>query len=242
MPEYTNQVSYEEAVRADPGNPWHWQKTLECAFLSEPDFEPGRGWQYCNTGYWLLGTILERVADLSLDLLLNQHIFQPFGLQRTAYPDTKYSNRRPQMTSGWSNDINPNRTMEDISQIYHPGWAGPAGAIVSTASEVLRFFQALFLEKCILKEASLKQLTSWQPVPGNHPAGFHPYYGLGLECERETPFGASVGHGGCGPGYVTFIRYLPAFETIAVIFSNSERRGVQKCLYDTLKSIRSSCV
>ncbi|NEO88162.1 MAG: beta-lactamase family protein [Spirulina sp. SIO3F2] len=232
LPNYTAQAAYSAAVSANPQQPWNCTQIVDCALQAEPDFLPGESWHYCNTGYWLLGAILEDMTRHSLRDLLQELIFEPLDLQHTEYPDTL-----PQLTLGWSRELNPEQTLEDISQIYHPRWAGPAGAIVSTAAEVCIFFHALFLDRSLLNPQSLQQLMTWQKVPGQHPEGIHPHYGLGCECEKDSPLGTIMGHGGWGPGYVSLVRYLPDFQAIAVMLSNTDEQAIHSCFYATLRQI-----
>ncbi|MEM8639165.1 MAG: serine hydrolase domain-containing protein [Cyanobacteria bacterium P01_G01_bin.54] len=232
LPNYTSQSAYNEAVQAHPRQPWDCSKILDCALQAEPDFPPGAGWRYCNTGYWLLGDILTRTTGLSLKTLLQQQIFGPLGLQSTDYPE-----QFPQLTPGWSRQLSPAQALEDIRDRYHPRWAGPAGAIVSTAGDVCRFFRVLLLERRLLSAESFAQMLTWQPVPGNHPASIKPYYGLGIGCEMDLPEGDLLGHGGCGPGYMTIVRCWPERQTVTVLFSNTDEREIQACFYPTVKAI-----
>ena len=230
LPDYGEQDSYFEAVRKRPGDPWPWEKIVECALQGVAHFAPGDGWRYCNAGYWLVGEILQRVADAPLAELFERHIFAPLGLGRSFYPTGM-----PVIASGWSRQVGEGASLTDVAGVYHPGWAGPAGAIVATPAEVVGFYRALFNGDGVFHPGSLQRMMAWRVVPGPHPNGVKPVYGLGIGREPDSPFGDLLGHGGWGPGFASIARHFPGLDLTAVMLANSDECDPGRVFYATIR-------
>ncbi len=95
----------------------------------------------------------------------------------------------------------------DFRTLYNPGWIA-TGCLISTVSDITRFYQALFSGKLISDE-SLKQMKNTIAVPAPAPPPMIPAYGLGLMHGRNEPLGEAYGHGGGGPGYTTYAKHYP---------------------------------
>ncbi len=232
LPDYGEQDSYFEAVRERPADPWRWEQIVECALQGAAHFAPGEGWRYCNAGYWLVGEILLRVADVPLAELYERHIFSPLGLGRSFYPADM-----PAIASGWSRQLGAGDSLTDVAGVYHPGWAGAAGAIVATPGDVVDFYRALVQRDRVFLSASKQRMMTWRTVPGPHPGGVKPVYGLGIGREPDSPFGDLLGHGGWGPGFVSIARHFPDRGLTAVMLANSDECDPGSVFYSTIRRV-----
>ena len=194
LPDYGNMPAYFDAVKASPTEPWSRTTFLDLA-QTQVRFPPGKGWAYSNIGYLVLRCILERVTGLSMQQLLSQVIFSPLSLQRTFASNTlsNAANLTPGYTKFWSGD------MQNMAQIYHPGWVAH-GVVVSTAPELVKIIDALFLNK-ILNSSFVQQMLCPIHILGKYPLFEKLAYGLGLFIDLESPYGKVAGHTGEGPGY-----------------------------------------
>jgi D-alanyl-D-alanine carboxypeptidase len=177
---------------------WTPPRLLAIANGHEPNFRPGARWEYSNTNYLVLGLIIEAVTGNPLASELERRIFGPAGLQRTSF------DKKPTITGRHMHGYFPlNKRLTDLSALSpSAGWA--AGAIVSTADDVARFYRAL-LRGRLVRPDLLREMES--TVPMGYAANA---YGLGLwrtgtMALSRTPFrcGAAWGHNGDWLGYNT---------------------------------------
>ncbi|HLO84836.1 MAG TPA: serine hydrolase domain-containing protein [Nostocaceae cyanobacterium] len=198
LPEYGELPIYFASVKANPASPWSTQEFLEIIQKQGLQFPPGQGWKYSNIGYLVLRCVLEKITGLSIQQLLEKVIFNPLGLQKTFLPqslDDVY-----QLTPGYSNFFHQDE-LQDISQIYHPGWVAHS-VVISTAPELAKIIDALFTGKIIPPDL-VEQMLSPVHIFGEYPPLKLAGYGLGLALDVESPYGKMGGHNGGGPGYST---------------------------------------
>jgi CubicO group peptidase (beta-lactamase class C family) len=125
-------------------------------------FTPGTQISYSNTGYNLLGKIIEKVSGMSYEKYLQENIFQPLGMKNTGYEhsDIKVKNR----ATGYISD---NGSYTDIGESDVSG-AFSAGALYSTAEDMYRWDQALYTEK-LVKASTLNQAFSQATLNDGSP-------------------------------------------------------------------------
>ncbi|OKO52658.1 D-alanyl-D-alanine carboxypeptidase [Bacillus toyonensis] len=163
-----------------------------------PDFSPGKGWSYSNTGYVILGMLIEKITGNSYAEEIEKRIIEPLDLSNTFLPGNspvipgKNHARGYVKTEGTSE-------LKDITS-YNPSLANSAGDMISNADDLNKFFSSLLSGK-LLKERELKEMLTTVPVEGKAVGDG---YGLGIY-ETKLPNGVSVwGHGGGIPGFTTF--------------------------------------
>ena len=164
------------------------------------DFLPGSKWTYSNSGYFLLGVIIELASGESYESYLKRHFFDPLGM-----PGSGYDRHQPILrhrATGYSffNGARVNSPYLDMSQ------PAAAGALYSTVEDLYRWNEALFGGHA-LSPKSFQAMTT--PVLNGYG------YGVGIAeiLQRRT-----VSHGGGINGFSTFlIRYLAEKVTIVVL-------------------------
>jgi CubicO group peptidase (beta-lactamase class C family) len=191
LADYPAAGAYQAAVAAYPAEPWDLEQVLAVS-LAQPRFGPGQV-RYCNAGYWMLGAILERVTRTSLPDTLAAEVFGPAGMTDTAYPDLSVS-----------------ITADGYSTL----WAGPAGAVWSTARDLDMFLGAL-LSGTLLTADALTAMCQATPIEPRHPWPA-PGYGLGLMTDQVL---RTIGHGGSGPGYQAAAFTLADGDRSAVVIA-----------------------
>ena len=185
-------------LAGDPGQTRSPQSLVAIATSHPPLFPPGGGWSYSNTNYILAGLIIEAATGHTAKAELRQRIFTPLGLRNTSFPVTDPG------ISGYhahgyllpGNPYFPTDQPLDVTDLISPSWAWTAGAVISTADDLSRFYGALFGGRLLRASLLQQMMTTVQvdPVFG---------YGLGVFSIR-TLCGTIWGHNGGVPGYNSF--------------------------------------
>lgn len=173
-------------------------------------FEPGTKWAYNNTGYYLLGMVLENVRGKPYAQLIQDEIATPLGLSRTRYDsNVELIKNRAQ---GYS--FEGGKLAND--QILGMNQPGAAGALVSTAGELVRWQQALAHGK-VVSAASYAQMTTPTVLPDAHDTG----YGFGLSVD-DLDGVKRVQHGGGIFGFNSMLAWFPDSDVHVAVISNGE--------------------
>ncbi|MDT3498094.1 beta-lactamase family protein [Bacillus toyonensis] len=167
--------------------------------LSLPqDFSPGKDWLYSNTGYVILGMLIEKITGNSYAEEIEKRIIEPLDLSNTFLPGNSPVIPGKNHARGYVK-MEGTSEWQDITY-YNPSLANAAGDMISNADDLNTFFSSLLGGK-LLKERELKEMLTTVPVKGKEVGDG---YGLGIY-ETKLPNGVSVwGHGGGIPGFTTF--------------------------------------
>ncbi len=171
-----------------------------------PLFCPGAHWRYSNTGYDLLGRIIERVDGRPYAQAVTARIIAPLGLThaRILTPDDAAPDLAPITPPG-------------LDRRFDPTEAGPAGALAASAPDTIRILQALLGSQLLKPETTARLLA--EPFPMFDPGTF---YGLGMmlydipDAPRNLYW---IGHGGGAPGVGAQVAWSPhdgAFVAVAI--------------------------
>ncbi|WP_406151923.1 serine hydrolase domain-containing protein [Streptomyces sp. NBC_01012] len=166
--------------------------------------EGGAPGVYSNTNYLLLGQLLEQATGIPAEQCITRDVIERAGLRDTGFPTgTHVEGPHSRLYEAWFGMIDPPR---DYS-VYDMSWVGPTASLISTVSDLNRFFRAL-LAGDIVSPSSLEQMQRTVPVVSQE--GRVIAYGLGLHpLEGTAPGpGAFWGHGGTvwGGGTLTMTR------------------------------------
>lgn len=180
-------------------------ETLAVARRHGALFCPGANWHYSNTGFDLLGEIVRIVDHRPIDQAITARILQPLRL----------TSLRALPPGGGAAGVAP--LVSSKERPIDPSWAGAAGPVVGSASDMVRFWAAL-LNGDLLDPAMLAAMTATL-----HPM-FDPgtFYGLGMML-FDVPDGDRrlfwIGHAGGTPGASALVAYAPddhAFVAVAL--------------------------
>jgi D-alanyl-D-alanine carboxypeptidase len=193
------QITSPEAYRKLEFHQFSRQDLLNIALSHQPTSAPGAAWNYSNTNYLLLGMIIEKVTHHSWANQVTRRIIEPLGLRHTFAPGTSTRLPAPHATGYLIFDKNTrvDTTAENMS------WADSAGALISRASDLSRFWSALG-RGALLPPAQMREMEQTVPaddgdsasVPGSR-------YGLGIFRIPLTCGGTYWSHEGDVPGYNT---------------------------------------
>ena len=180
-------------------NPVYEPEELVALATDRPlEFRPGTDFAYSSTGYVVAGLLVEAVTGNSLGRELRHRIFKPLDLASTSFPASERTlgGRHARGYVPGEQAPTPQAEPLDVTEI-NPSWAWAAGALVSSAADVSRFYQSL-LSGRLLKPRLLKEMKSTVDDPEGGGE-----YGLGI-ARIQTPCGVFWGHEGALPGYVTW--------------------------------------
>jgi CubicO group peptidase (beta-lactamase class C family) len=172
-------------------------------FRDKPlDFAVGEKYAYSNSGYYLLGAIIEKVSGKSYADFLQENIFTPLGMRQSGYDVSArvIKNR----ASGYAKQGGEfvNASYMDMTL------PGAAGAIYSTTGDMLLWDQALYTEKLVSRKALDETFT---PVKSNYGYG----WSIGKQFDRQV-----IGHGGNIFGFASHITRFPADKITVIVLSN----------------------
>jgi D-alanyl-D-alanine carboxypeptidase len=194
---YTADPDFIGGVLANPQHVYTEQELLDVAFRHDPNFDPGAGWSYSNTNYTVLGVLLREISGKTYPDLVRQRIARPLGLKHTYVADPRATHTGRGYAHGYNVTYGEGApTYTDVSTWPLGGFAGAAGAIISTTDDLSRFFTSL-LRGDLLSARQLEQMKTTIEVPAEWGKGG---YGLGL-MRIDSPCGTAWGHGGDTVGH-----------------------------------------
>jgi CubicO group peptidase (beta-lactamase class C family)/pimeloyl-ACP methyl ester carboxylesterase len=175
-----------------------------------PDFAPGEGVRYSNTGYILLGLIVEEATAQPFADRLRQQILDPLGLTDTFFAATEpVPGETVQGYHLFGGDL------VNVSATHLSAqWA--EGGMVSTTRDLMRFGDALFGGE-LLAPASLEEMLTFIPSEMSGVA-----WGMGV-AQMHTAAGDLVGMKGDGPGFAARLFRLPERDLSLVLLTNTNR-------------------
>lgn len=202
---------------ADPYKVWRPEEQVAYLFGSKAPFEAGKGWEYSDTNYIVLGMIIEKVTGKSYYELAEERLLEPLKLNRTK-PQTGPSIKG--MVQGYAGERNPfggtDEMLREGRMVFNPAFEWTGGGMVSNGRDLARWAHALYRGRAFDKSLMTPMLEG-VPAP---MLGKDVRYGLGVII-RPTPQGTTWGHSGFFPGYFTDMMYFPETGTAVAVQVNS---------------------
>ena len=176
------------------------------------DFEPRSHYSYSNTGFLILGRVVEKVSGEPFASFLAQNIFTPLGLKRSRY-DPAQTPATEDMARGYTSFALADPIAADPEA---SGWTGSAGAIWSTPTDLLTWDLSLVDHKLISRQ-SYDVMTTAQRLTDGRSSG----YGCG-ETVSDRGLAVVLSHGGATSGFVALNTVIPATKSAVVLLSNTD--------------------
>ena len=186
-------------------------REVECFPL---EFPAGEKWKYGDTGFYLVGMVIEKISRQGYGSYLKEHLFSPLGMSATDLLD--YSEILPQRADGYSfrNGKIVNAARFDIDEFA-------TGGLTSTLEDMIRFERAFLTEKA-LKKASIETMLANARLNSGEAVS----YGLGIGL---TPFKGQkrFGHtGGGGLGFATAFTHFPDHKVTVIVLANADQEEI----------------
>ncbi|MEO5802750.1 MAG: serine hydrolase domain-containing protein [Verrucomicrobiota bacterium] len=206
--ELTKHLSQEQFIKA------LWELPLE--------FAPGEQWKYCNSGYSLLGYIVENVSGKNYWDFLGKRIFGPLGMAAS-------TNRQPGIIiPNRADGYEKKKNGEIINRDYDLTDVFAAGAIVSTAGDLAKWNAALDSNKLLNAQIKSQMWTS-----GKLNSGKAHGYGFGWRVEPYQDH-KNIGHSGSTSGFSASLQRFPDDKLCVILLCNSGEENVATFLAKTI--------
>ena len=206
IPSYTEKPGFEAKMLADIS-----VSDMLDSIKNDPlEFEPGTNFKYNNSGYFILGAIIEKVSHENYANYMARHIFTPLGLNNTAYEGHERSMQvRAQGYSQPEGGFVPSVKIS-MTQPY------AAGSITSTVDDMAKWDAAITAGK-LLKENSWKRAFTSYKLKNGQDTNYGYGWAIG-QFEGKT----LISHGGGIPGFSTFALRLPQDKVYVAVLNNAD--------------------
>ena len=207
---------------------------FEKLFASNLLSEPGEKYSYSNTGYSILGRIIELTSGKSYEAFLNEYLFTPAGMLQTGYLLPKWD--RKQMSHGYNrNIIETESTITRYQEAGDVNWHLKGnGGINSTQSDMLLWYKAL-KTNLILTPESFKKLTT--PYPNTAPSESTSSYGYGWGIKNSKANTKRISHNGSNGAFSHSLIWYPEEDIFIVYATNANSSKVEWLAYVVAKII-----
>ena len=224
---YEFKEQFTRDLTANPERVWKPAELVAYLLDEKPPFEAGKGWDYSDTNYIVLGMIIEKVTGKKFYDEANRRLLKPLKLADTIPQDGP---RLPGLVQGYAGPNNPFGGTDEMivngKFSINPQFEWTGGGYASTAQDLARWAK-MFYEGKAFSADLLPQVLDGVSAP---MLGRETKYGLGVII-RKTAVGTSYGHSGFFPGYMTDMMYFPEHKVaVAVQVNTSVGRNLGKPL------------
>ena len=217
IPNFTSFPDFQ-AIKATPSPP---EQTIT-RFKDEPlDFPPGEQWSYSNSGYILLGYIIEQVSGQTYESFLQQNIFEPLQMMNSGYDHNDGS-----LATGYTG-FYANWKKADYVDMTIPH---AAGALYSTVEDLYRWDQALYTAQLVPQELLDLMFTPHVKVDKKMSYGYGWIVG-------ELNGHQVASHSGGIEGFVTDISRYPDDDVTIIILSNRDTTNLANMSYIIARAV-----
>lgn len=199
-------------------------------------FKPGEKWEYSNTAYAMLATIVQRVSGKTFKDFTSENIFQPLGMKRSRTYNTRRSGEViPNYAYGfvYSDSLKKYVVPDSLKEyffVYTVDGVEGDGVVNSTTSDLFKWNEALYTNKLVSK-ATLEE--AFTPGKLNNDSTHN--YGFGWFIENDSIHGKIVRHTGSWPGYRTWlIRFVDSKDCI-IVLNNTDNPSARTTVGNEIK-------
>lgn len=224
---YEFKEQFTKDLTASPEKVWKPAELVAYLLDEKPPFEAGKGWDYSDTNYIVLGMIIEKVTGRKFYDEANRRLLKPLKLTDTIPQDGP---RLKGVVQGYAGPDNPfggtDAMIVNGKFAINPQFEWTGGGYASTAHDLARWAKSIYEGKAFAPDL-LPQVLDGVSAP---MLGRETTYGLGVII-RKTTVGTSYGHSGFFPGYMTDVMYFSDHKVaVAVQVNTSVGRSLGKPL------------
>ena len=224
LADYGELAQYHAAVNnSEPA--WSADEMMQRLDGARLRYSPGTGWRYSNVGYWLIGRLIERLTDLTLDDAVMQRALTPLGLSNVRFAKTRADLQASILGS---------------ASTYDPAWVYH-GLLIGPVSQAALFLDRLLctdlLPTALLQDMQTARIVGG-PIPGR--PWITPGYGLGVMQGAIAGGYTLTGHTGCGPGSVIAVYRINDGDTAvccAAFEQGASEGAVEAVVVEQLKQV-----
>jgi D-alanyl-D-alanine carboxypeptidase len=224
---YEFKEQFTKDLTANVDKVWKPEELIAYILDTKAPFAAGKGWDYSDTNYIVLGMIIEKVTGKRYYDLVRKRILQPLKLRETVASDSRTIRGLAQGYAGEGNLFGGTDAMiADGKFAINPQFEWTGGGMASTTEDLARWAKAMY-EGRAFDAGLLPEMLAGTLAP---MLGKEAKYGLGVII-RPTTLGTTYGHSGFFPGYLTEMIYFPEHRVaLAVQVNSSAPRVVGKPL------------
>jgi len=202
---YEFKDTFTKDLTANPDKVWKPEELIAYLLDEKAPFAAGKGWDYSDTNYIVLGMIIEKVTGKKFYDEANKRVIKPLKLTNTFPQDGP---RLKGLIQGYAGENNPfggkDAMIHDGKFAINPQFEWTGGGYVSTSEDLARWAKMMYEGKAY-DPTLLPQVLDGVAAP---MLGRDSKYGLGVII-RKTQAGTTYGHSGYFPGYLTDMMYFP---------------------------------
>ncbi|HEX8370066.1 MAG TPA: serine hydrolase domain-containing protein [Pyrinomonadaceae bacterium] len=208
---------FTKDLTANPDKVWRPEELLSYLFDEKAAFEAGKGWDYSDTNYIVLGMIIEKVTGKKYYDEARNRILKPLNFKNTFPQDSRTIKNLVQGYAGENNPFGGTDAMIQNGKFaINPQFEWTGGGMVSNSVDLARWAKTMYEGKAF-DARLLPQMLEGVSAP---MLGRETKYGLGVLI-RPTRAGLSYGHSGFFPGYMTDVMYFPEHKIAVAVQVNS---------------------
>jgi D-alanyl-D-alanine carboxypeptidase len=239
LPDHVHLPGFQQAWAGltTGGGPFDAGQLMTFVAGKAPLFEAGEGWAYSDTGYVLLGLVIEAVTGKSWHEVVRARFLDPLALDETIPSDRP---DLPGLAVGYVDSDNPfdlaTRTADAQGQlVWNPAVESAGGGFASTSADLARWGHYLFRGKAMdgpYLDRLLERVSVSEDATGT-------FYGAGVAIRTDTSRGPVFGHGGWIPGYASSLRHYAAHD-VTVAFQINTDVGIADGTSDLVPVLESA--
>lgn len=240
LPDYTRlmakewkpELKFDDPKRAVSGN----EDAIQMLAEKKPEihFKPLEKWEYSNTGYMLLASIINRVSGVPFSQFLQENVFKPAGMTNTSVytymveEDPALPNRTFGFRTSFEKDKMQSTDFHFLNNVQGDG------GIYSTLADLLHWDRMLYKDKLVSAETLEEAFTA-----AIMPDGKNTNYGFGWQVETSPEGKKTVSHSGGWAGFATYIQRDIEDDRCVIVLSNNSNNyfwGVVEGLMNILNN------
>ncbi len=219
---YEFKKEFTDFLTANPYKVWTPEDRLAYLFDAPAPFEAGKGWEYSDTNYIVLGMIIEKITGKKFYDEARSRFIKKFKLDDTIAQEGPVMKGVVQGYAGANNPFGGKDAMiENGKFIVNPQLEWTGGGWASTGHDLARWAKLLYEGKAI-DPAMVAMMVDGVPAK----LGPNVKYGLGAIIRPTQAGGVTYGHSGFFPGYVTDMMYFPDQKIALAVQVNTSAPGV----------------
>ena len=207
VPNYTDDEKFMQDEITRPVD----ELRMFALFRKGLDFIPGSKFKYSNSGYYILGSVIQKVTGQSYEQVIREMIFQPLGMDRSGFDFAHLTDSNKAIGYSWIDDDEQIR-----ERLVDSSVSFSAGSIYSTLGDLLKWHDALMKNKILSRHSLEKAFTVYKEGFG---------YGWVMDSVYNKKI---VYHNGSILGFTSNIYRVESDNTIIIILNNINNRQIDK--------------
>jgi len=234
LPRYVMKPEIWTAIKEDPDKVWTYKERMSYIFNDEPVHEVGKGWGYSDTGYILLGMLIEKITGKYYYDIVFERILNRLSLKDT-YPSVKRNMYN--LPQGYSrlpeSFYMPEKVVTDGNYCFNPQLEWTGGGFASTTPDLVRWAEAYY-KGTVFSDSLLKKVIT----PNEQAYLIQPglSYGMGSFI-FDTKHGKAFAHSGFVPGFLSMFAYYPDLDISIALQINCDYASQSLNLIDILNLV-----